>query len=133
MKKSISVILFVLTGCFAAYSQESGNKPKIRSLIVLEEKNDVLIKKQLKESETYYDEKGNILEEIEYKQGKVDTHFKYKYDAEGNKILEEDYDPSGKLQEYSEYKFENGLRVEKIVYDPSKKVKSRKIYKYTTY
>jgi hypothetical protein len=118
--------------CFSAYSQ-TGGKNRIKSLIVLEERSDVLVKKPLKESETYYDEKGNITEEIEYKQGKVEKHFRYKYDSDGNKTFEEDYDPSGKLREYTEYKIENGLRVEKIVYSPDKKVKLRKIYQYTMF
>jgi antitoxin component YwqK of YwqJK toxin-antitoxin module len=132
MKKwKIILILVLITGCcFSAYCQDA---PKIKSITVLEERGDVLIKKQLKESETWFDEKGNILESIEYKQGKVDKHFKYRYDKDGNKIREEDYEPSGKLKEYSEYKIESGLRVEKIVYDPDGKVILRKIYKYTTF
>ena len=131
MKKwKIILILVLISGCcFSAYQ----DAPKIKSITVLEEKGDVLIKKQLKESETWFDEKGNFLESIEYKQGKVDKHFKYRYDKDGNKIREEDYDPSGKLKEYSEYKFESGLRVEKIVYDPDGKVILRKIYQYTTF
>ncbi|HLP72587.1 MAG TPA: hypothetical protein VK155_06770 [Bacteroidales bacterium] len=134
MKTFQIFLIAVLSGsaCFSAYSQ-SPEKGKIKSLVVLEERSDVLVKKPLKESETYYDEKGNVIEEIEYKQGKVDKHFRYKYDEEGNKILEEDLDPSGKLREYSEYKIENGLRVEKIVYDPDKKIKLRKIYQYTMF
>lgn len=132
MKKwKIILILVLIAGCcFSANSQVA---PKIKSITVLEERGDVLIKKQLKESETWFDEKGNIIESIEYKQGKVDKHFKYLYDKDGNKIREEDYDPSGKLREYSEYKFENGLRVEKIVYDTDGKVILRKIYQYTTF
>jgi len=126
----ISAILLFM--CFSAFCQEE-NKPKIKSLVVLEERSDVLLKKPVKESETYYDQKGNIIEEIEYKQGKVDRHFKYQYDEDGNKVLEEDYDPSGKLREYSVYKIENGLRVEKTVFDAGKKIKLRKIYQYTTY
>ncbi len=105
----------------------------IKSITVTEEKADMLIKKQYKESETYYDSKGNILEEISYKEGKVNKHFKYQYDSASNKIKEEELDPSGRLIEYSEYKVENGLRVEKVVYDNNKKVKSRKTYIYTTY
>ena len=124
------LILILISGfCFSAYQ----DTPKIKSITVLEERGDVLIKKQLKESETWFDEKGNILESVEYKQGKVDKHFKYQYDKDGNKIREEDYEPSGKLKEYSEYKFENGLRVEKIVFDPDGKIILRKIYKYTTF
>lgn len=126
-------IALILSGVFFSANSQLPQKSRIKSLIVLEERSDVLMKKSMKESETYYDEKGNILEEIEYKQGKVDKHFRYKYDQDGNKILEEDYDPSGKLREYSEYKIENGLRVEKLVYGPDKKIRLRKIYQYTLF
>jgi len=131
--KILLIILLVAESCFSVYGQDSGKKKKIKSLIVLEERGDMLIKKPLKESETYYDQKGNILEVIEYKRGKVDTHFKYQYNEDGDKIREEDYDSTGRLQEYSEYKYEKGMRVEKIVYDPNKKIKLRKIYQYTVY
>ena len=93
----------------------------------------MLIKKQYKDSETYFDSKGNVIEEINYKKRKVTKHFKYQYDSENNKLKEEEYDESENLIEASEYKYENGLRVEKIVYDGNKKIKSKKIYKYTTY
>jgi antitoxin component YwqK of YwqJK toxin-antitoxin module len=106
---------------------------KVKSIVVTEEKYDMLVKKQFKESETYYDSKGNITESIEYKQGKVDKHFKYEYDAENNKIKEEEYDTSGRLKEISEYKYVNGLRTEKTVYDSNKKMKSKKTYTYTSY
>jgi antitoxin component YwqK of YwqJK toxin-antitoxin module len=131
--KSIFIIILLSAGCLSAECQKSVTKNKLKSIIVLEEKSDVLIKKQFKESETYYDSRGNILEEITYKQGKVDKHFKYQYDSDDNKIKEEEYDPAGKISESSEYKIENGLRVEKIVFDSNKKIKSRKIYQYTTY
>jgi hypothetical protein len=105
----------------------------IKSIVVTEEKYDMLIKKQFKESETYYDQKGNILEEINYKDGKVDKHFKYQYDSESNKIKEEEFDAAGRMIEYSEYKYDKGLRIEKIVYDSSKKMKSKKAYTYTVF
>jgi hypothetical protein len=105
----------------------------IKSIVVTEEKYDMLIKKQFKESETYYDQKGNILEEINYKDGKVDKHFKYLYDSESNKIKEEEFDAAGRMIEYSEYKYDKGLRIEKIVYDSSKKMKSKKAYTYTVF
>ena len=131
--KTAMLIILVLGINLSAICQKSGSKDKIKSIIVLEEKNDMLIKKQFKESETYFDSRGNILEEINYKQGKVSKHFKYQYDSDDNKIGEEEFDPSGKIKEYSEYKIENGLRVEKIVYDGNKKIKSKKIYNYTTF
>lgn len=128
------ITLLVITAAgLSASAQKQDKKPRVKSLVVLEEKYDVMVKKQMKESETYYDARGNIIEEITYKQGKVNKHFKYEWDENDNKIREEEFDPSGRLKEYSEYKIENGLRVEKNVYDPNKKLKSRKIYQYTTF
>lgn len=129
-----TIIIFLILGCaLKAECQKSRPNDKIKSVIVSEEKYDMLIKKQYKESETYYDERGNVLESITYKQGKVDKHFKYQYDSDNNKIKEEEFDPSGKLKESSEYKYVNGLRSEKTVYDSNKKLKSRKTYVYTSY
>jgi hypothetical protein len=135
MKAIKTILLFILFlgTALSSECQKAGSKEKIKSIIVLNEKNDMLVKKQYKDSETYYDTKGNILEEISYKQGKVSKHFKYQYDSDDNKIKEEEFDSSGRIIEYSEYKFEKGLRVEKIVYDRNKKIKSRKIYQYTTF
>jgi antitoxin component YwqK of YwqJK toxin-antitoxin module len=129
-----TLIVILLSGIFlSAECQKTPSDVKIKSLIVTEEKSDMLIKKQYKESETYYDSRGNVSESITYKQGKVDKHFKYQFDSENNKIKEEEFDPSGKVKESSEYKYSNGLRTEKIVYDGNNKVKSKKTYTYTTY
>lgn len=131
--RRILFISFLTSLTSVMYCQKADPGQKIKSIVVLEEKSDMLVKKQVKESETYYDEKGNVIEEINYKQGKVDKHFKYHYNSEGNKIKEEEFEPSGKLKESSEYKYENGLRVEKIVYDPDRKIKMKKAYIYTKY
>lgn len=131
--KTALIIILVVGINFSGECQKSGSKEKVKSIIVLEEKSDVLIKKQYKESETYFDSRGNVLEEISYKQGKVNKHFKYQYDPGNNKIKEEEFDPSGRIKESSEYKYDNGLRVEKIVYDRNNKIKLRKIYNYTTF
>jgi antitoxin component YwqK of YwqJK toxin-antitoxin module len=93
----------------------------------------MIVKKQYKDSETYYDSRGNVIESITYKQGKIDKRFKYEYDTDNNKIKEEEFDPSGKIKESSDYKYVNGLRTEKNVYDSNKKLKSRKTYTYTTF
>ena len=132
-KRILILFLMILTFSVPLLCQKNEKKPRIKSIVVLEEKSDMLIKKQIKESETRYDSQGNILEEITYKQGKEDKHFRYKYDNDNNKILEEKIDPSGNTTEYSEYKYENGLRTEKIVYTGSGKMKSRKVYQYTTW
>jgi len=131
--KIIFMIILVSSITLAAECQKAGSDAKIKSLIVSEEKYDMLVKKQYKESETYYDVRGNVIESITYKQGKVDKHFKYQYDSENNKIKEEEFDPTGRIKETSEYKIESGLRTEKTVYDPNKKIKSKRTYVYTTY
>jgi hypothetical protein len=131
--KTVILISMMLGIVLNSNCQNSIKKNKLKSVTVTEEKFDVLVKKLYKESETYYDSKGNVAEEITYKQGKVKKHFKYQYDNDNNKIKEEEYDPSGRIIEYSEYKIENGLRIEKIVYDGNKKIKSKKLYQYTTF
>lgn len=132
VKPFILIIMF-LAFALTAECQKTGIPDKIKSVVVSEEKYDMLVKKQYRESETYYDTHGNVVESINYKLGKVDKHFKYGYDADNNKIKEEEFDASGKIKETSEYKYENGLRIEKNVYDSNKKLKSRKTYIYTTY
>jgi hypothetical protein len=131
--KTLILIILVAGNSFNAKCQKPLSGSKIKSIIVTEEKYDMLVKKQFKESETYYDSRGNVTESIEYKQGKVDKHFKYEYDADNNKIKEEEYETSGRLKETSEYKYVNGLRTEKTVFDSGKKMKTKKIYTYTTY
>jgi antitoxin component YwqK of YwqJK toxin-antitoxin module len=131
--KTILIIIIALGTGLTAFCQKTEVNEKIKSIIVTEEKADMLVKKQYTESETYFDQKGNIIEEIIYKQGKVSTHFKYQYDENNNKIREEEFDTSGKLKESSDYKYENGRRIEKTVYDSNKKIKTKKFYKYTTY
>lgn len=131
--KPIIIIIMFLGCALSANSQKSGSIDKIKSVVVTEEKYDMIVKKQYKDSETYYDSRGNVIESITYKQGKIDKRFKYEYDAENNKIKEEEYDASGKIKESSDYKYVNGLRTEKNVYDSNKKMKSKKTYTYTTY
>ncbi|MCX6335277.1 MAG: hypothetical protein NT092_13430 [Bacteroidia bacterium] len=114
-------------------AQQQPITPKVKTVIVYEEKFDKLVSKKLKESETTYDVNGNIIEDIQYKEGKIDTHFKYQYDTNNNKIKETELDLSGNIVEYSEYKYEKNLRVEKTVFDPKGKVTMKKEYVYTTY
>ncbi len=131
--KPFLLIIIFLACATSAKCQKPGTPDKVKSVVTYEEKYDMLVKKQYKESETYYDSRGNIVESITYKLGKVDKHFKYEYDADNNKIKEEEFDAAGKIKETSEYKYANGLRIEKNVYDPNKKLKSKKTYVYTTY
>jgi hypothetical protein len=113
------------------HSQEKTRDQKVKKLTVIEEKHDGKAVSTNKESETTYDINGNIIEQILYKGGEVDTHFKYEYDANNNKIKETEYDKKGAVDRISEYKIQNGQRVEKTVYDSQKRLLLKKTYQYT--
>ena len=131
--KGILLIMMAISLCTTANAQKESKNKKIKSIIVYQEKYDMLVAKKFKDTEQYFDERGNLIEDIIYKQGKITKHFKYQYDSDDNKIREEEFDPSGRIIESSEYKYDNGLRTEKYVYDSKKKLKSKKTYQYTTF
>lgn len=131
--KGILLMMLAISACISLDGQQISKDKKVKSIIVYQEKYDMLVTRKYKDSEQYFDLKGNLIEDIAYKQGKVKKHFKYQYDSDNNKIREEELDPSGRITEVSEYKYENGLRTEKIVYDSNKKIKSKRTYQYITY
>jgi len=124
--------LFMMSANTAA-GQLKPVQPKVKSITVYDEKFDKLVAKKSKESETVYDTHGNIIEEIEYINNKVDKHFQYQYDASDNKIKEFELDSSGKITKTSEYKYDKGLRIEKTIAGADGKVRTKKTYVYTTF
>ena len=124
-------LMISLNASLSAQKKESDRK--VKSIIVYQEKYDMLVNRKFKDTEQYFDSRGNLIEDITYKQGKVTKHFKYQYDSDDNKIKEEEFDPSGRLIESSEYKYADGMRTEKYVFDANKKLKSKKTYQYTTF
>lgn len=125
-------LLFVL-GTSDIYSQENTKDHKVKRVTVTEEKHDGRDVTTNIESETSYDINGNIIEQIIYKGGEVETHFKYEYDASNNKIKETEYTKKGAVDKISEYKIQNGQRVEKTVYDNRKNLLLKKTYQYLYY
>ena len=130
---TLALLALFLAGTLNAFCQQKTSSPKVKSVVVYEEKFNNLVSKKNKESETTYDSRGNILEEITYVDGKVDKHFQYQYDNDDNKIKEIEFDSSGKVDKTSEYKYDRGLRIEKTNYDSAGKLKTKKVYVYTTY
>ena len=128
----ILLTLFISLNATLSAQKKEPDK-KIKSIIVYQEKYDMLVNRKFKDTEQYFDSRGNLIEDITYKQGKVTKHFKYQYDSDDNKIKEEEFDPSGRLIETSEYKYADGMRTEKYVFDANKKLKSKKTYQYTTF
>jgi len=135
MNKNILVPIFffvavVLTGNFSVNAQ-NGSSGKIKSRITHQEKVEKGKTIVSIDAEEKYDAKGNTIEEIEYKDGKIDKHMVYEYDTENNRIRETELDESGKPKKIGEYKYENGLKKEKLIYDANKKLLSKKTYTYT--
>jgi hypothetical protein len=129
----LSLALLLVLGTSNIYSQEKTKDQKVKRVTVTEEKHDGRLVTTNIESETSYDINGNIVEQILYKGGEVDTHFRYEYDSNGNKIKEIEYTKKGAVDKISEYKIQNGHRVEKTVYDSRKNLLLKKTYQYLYY
>lgn len=127
---NMSVIIALMVSSYALYGQNSNSSGKIKSKTIHEEKTVKGVKSKLIDSEEKYDQNGNVVEEIQYKDGKVDKHMVYEYDASNNKITETELETSGKPKKTSEYKYVNGLRTEKNTFDVNKKLISKKTYSY---
>ena len=117
-----------------AFSQENKQPaPKVKKMTITKYVYDKG-EKVYKELEVKYDAKGNIIEEIENNEGIFGKHFVYGYDAAGNKIKETEMDAAGKVKKITEYKYNsNNLRTEKLIYDASHKLKSKRVYQYESY
>jgi YD repeat-containing protein len=134
MKKINIVFFMIIITPYLWGQQKKIQQNNIKSVTVTEYVYEKGVEKKYLDSETKYDTKGNIIEEIEYKAGKIDRHVIYKYDENSNKISETELDASGKKTKITEYKYNSAnLRIEKTVYDGNKVLKSKKIYQYTTY
>jgi hypothetical protein len=128
---SLAIAIAFLFSCNFIYSQSNNGSSKAKSRIVHEEKSIKGKTSSMLESEEKYDQNGNVIEETEYKDGKIDKHMLYEYDANNNKIKETELDAEGKPKKTAEYKYVNGLRTEKNTYDETKKLISKKTYTYS--
>jgi hypothetical protein len=131
------ILFFLVFSCpLWVYGQDKkAVKHKLKSITEYEQKYEKGVAgKALKESEVLYDSDGNVIEETEYKLGKVSKHMTYQYDEYHNKIRETELDPSGKKIKVTEFKYTaDGLKSEKVVYDANNKILSKKTYKYETF
>lgn len=134
MKRIAFFIMIMVFPLLLSAQDKKAIANKLKSITVHEQKYEKgEAGKVLVESVTKYDQAGNVVEEIEYKQGKVDKHMTYQYDADNNKILETELDAAGKKIKVTTYKYTNKLRTEKIEYDGNRQLLSKKTYKYETY
>jgi antitoxin component YwqK of YwqJK toxin-antitoxin module len=160
MRNCLAFLLIVLCST-SLYAQKKkvALRNQLKSEVVYEQKFASTAGKSVKESETKFDTQGNIVEEIEYENGKIKKHMTYLFDDDGNKTSETELDSSGKtvkktefkynddgkkikelaygaagkLFKTIEYKYNGELKAERIVYDENNKMKSKKTYQYQTY
>jgi hypothetical protein len=111
--------------------QDGGNASKPKNRLAHEEVTEKGVTKTFLDNEEKYDIKGNLVEEINYKSGKLDKHMVYEYDNQNKRIKETEVDEAGKVKKYADFKYENGLKSEKLTYDAGGKLLSRKTYTYT--
>ncbi len=108
-------------------AKENGIKSKVEWQI--EYKNGT--ETRFKESEFKFDDAGNTIMEKYYdEKGNTIKHIEYQYDDNDRLIVETAYNPKGQLLKKEEYKYNGDLKVEKKVFGPDGKLKSRKIYEY---
>lgn len=105
---------------------------KIKSVteVVIETKSGK--ETERKKSFQSFDERGNVLEEIEFEDdGKIKSHATYEYNEQGLKVRETVLLPDGKVETVTNYIYDHdGNRLSKTVLDKNGVVKSKKIYKY---
>jgi len=127
---AFALLIVCPTNSFAQKKKEirqAGIKQKVEWRYIYE--NDKEIK--YKEYEAQFDKQGNILMEKTYdEKGNTIKHIEYKYDNEGNEILQTTFNSKGEVIEKVETNYSNGLKVEKKIYGPTGKLKSRKVFEY---
>ena len=127
------ILAFVVTICLNMQAQDKVQTPKVKSLVVQEEEFGKASAGKRLESETSYDPSGNIIEEKQYKDGKLDSYVRNEYDKDGNKVKVTEMDDAGHVLKCTVYKYEKGLRTEKQVFGANQKIKSKKTYQYKFY
>ena len=124
----ISLFIIIALG-----NAQSIKKPAVKSITTYSTDYEEGSQKPVIDKIVSFDLQGNIIEEINYKNGEFDEHFTYKYDKSGNKIEEVEYDKKDKVKKTIQYKYENNLRIERTVLDSNGNIKSKKTYKYEMY
>jgi hypothetical protein len=133
MKKILTIMLLTamcLTGTYAQ-KKKTAARNSLKQVVVLEQKFDKPGGKPIKDTETFFDSKGNVTEEIEYDNGRIKYHVKYEYDDDEEKTKETELNAAGKVSKVTEFKNDDeGRRIKEIESDGSGKVVKTIEYKY---
>ncbi|HUM46604.1 MAG TPA: hypothetical protein PLD84_06735 [Chitinophagales bacterium] len=128
---SLMAILFLMpVTLLQAQSKTNAGKVKSITEVVIETKGGK--EAETKKSFQSFDERGNLLEEIEYDDyGKIKNHTTSEYNEQNLKVKETSFLPDGKTETVSIFAYDHeGNRISKTVMDKNGEVKSKKLYKY---
>jgi hypothetical protein len=130
------VCLLLLSAVMLPLSAQDkkAQKHNLKTITVYEQKSEKgKMGKSLPESQTSYDAQGNVIDEVEYSNGKVSKHVSYQYNENNDRVRETEFDNLGNKIKVTEYKYSDGLKTEKAVYNGSGQLLSKKTYKYETF
>ena len=130
MKHLIAIFAAALLLIPAAWAQT----PKVmgsKGVVVKEWNNPAGSKKQALENVYTYNEAGQLVEEIHYKDDKLVGRSIYKYDESGNVAREDIYDGNNKFESFKTCEYdENGQCKMQYHYDAKGKLKYVRIFQY---
>jgi hypothetical protein len=125
-------ILFVSS--IAAQSTEERREMGIKSETILELFIGEGMDEPVPEKKEVYNERGDIIEIIEYeKTGEIKFWEQYEFDEVGNITGEIKLDKKGRIVERIITIYENDLKLEKQYFDSMDRMYKKKIYKYEYY
>jgi antitoxin component YwqK of YwqJK toxin-antitoxin module len=130
----IAVIVFAF--CLITNNLFSQTRNEIRDLDILSVKEievdyEDSNGKEVLKFETFYDNRGNVIKELDYdKSGNLTEIITYEYNEDDNKTKEIHYKPNNTILNTFIYSYDKGLLTERKEYDKNNKLISRNTYKY---
>lgn len=156
--KNLTLLLVFLLFIMPIHAQKKKDLLRLRINSITETYEDVEDgMKAVKANYTRFDRNAEVVEEIIYdKEGKMESHLLFEYDAkgvkkketslnskgqkvkttefeynsDGEKIREIELNAKGQKEKTVEYKYVNGMRTERTILLPNGKVKSKRKYVY---
>ncbi len=130
MSKHLFIALALLSSigsnAFAAKTIDGKQITEIKEWIVNGSKKTI-------DEVTKYDEKGNKIEVVNYKDGEMKERTTYKYNANGKCIEEVHYDKFNKLEKTVKIEYNaNGKKSSEKIFQSNGKLKSEHVFEYIT-
>lgn len=130
MSKHLFIALALLSSigsnAFAAKTIDGKQITEIKEWIVNGSKKTI-------DEVTKYDEKGNKIEVVNYKDGEMKERTTYKYNANGKCIEEAHYDKFNKLEKTVKIEYNaNGKKSSEKTFQSNGKLKSEHVFEYIT-